>query len=223
MLLSVKIMLYNFFLRAFVPYVLIPANKVKFGITPDQVTNLGESLTDFTDNFDLYSDPETHDTPVINDMNVSYESCFLLTEGIRKQIKSNSTIVLSGLDRRMLNIPVPPPRRSHVKVPDIKPVVVCVFKTELLMKFIVFDPNNPFRKAKPPGVASIGVKVAITAAGAPAPGIKDYVVKTPENSTEFEMLFTADQVGKTFYIICYYLNARNEEGKDGLPYSVTII
>ena len=91
------------------------------------------------------------------------------------------------------------------------------------MRFIAFDPTNPFKRGKPKDVAAIGIKTAITEAGAPAPGIKDYQVQNPENLTEFEMLFTSYQVGKTFYIICYYLNARNEAGKDGLPYSVTII
>ena len=91
------------------------------------------------------------------------------------------------------------------------------------MRFIAFDPTTLSGGKSRKMWRQQELKTAITEAGTPAPGIKCYVIQNPENLTEFEMLFTSDQVGKTFYIICYYLNARNEAGKDGLPYSVTII
>ena len=223
MILSVKIMLYNFFIRAFVPFVLIPANKLRFGITPDQETSLNNHLLKFTTNFDLYTDPAKHSEPVINDTNVAYQNAMTVVEGVRKQIKSNSTVELSGLDLVILNIPVSTPRRNHVNVPDKEPVVVCVMKSPLLMRFIAFDPTNPFKRAKPADVEAIGIKTAIVPTGSLPPNIKDYVIQTPENNTEFEILFNSAQVGQTFYIICYYLNNRNEAGKDGLPFSITII
>ena len=216
-------MVYKFFLDAFVTLVTLPANIIRFGITPSLSSDLTTNQTAFNTNFGLYVDPTTHSTPVVNDMNVSYMDCYRITEGIRRQIKANTTVVLTGLERLILAIPTPPPPRRHVATPDIEPVVVCVFKTELMLRFIAFDPTNPFRRAKPKDVSAIGIKTVIVNAGAPTPGIKDYIIQNPENLTEFEMLFTSDQVGKTLYIICYYLNGRNEPGKDGPVYSVTII
>ena len=223
MILSIKIMLYNFFLRIFVPYCQDPINVTRFGISPDQAASLQDESKTFFFNFDLYVDPNSYSTPVVNDTNTSYLACFQVSESIKNQIKSNTTIKLSGVERWILDIPVPVPHRSHVKVPDIEPAVVCVLKASLLMKFIAFNPTNPFKKGKPTDVSSIGIKIAYTDAGAPPPNLKDYITQIPEKNIEFEMLFTSDQVGKTLYIICYYLNNRNEAGKDGLPYSVTII
>ena len=223
MILSVKILLYKLFLDFFVAFVLLPANIIRFGITPDQSDSLTSESDDFYKKFKFYVDPNEYSTPVVNDMTVSYLKCLITTDSIRKQIRSNVSIIISGVERWILDIPTPAPFRSHVKVPDIQPAVVCVFQSSMLMKFVAFDPSAPFKRGKPKDVNSIGIKTCIVAKGAPAPDIKDYINQTPEKNIEFEMLFTADQVGKTLYIICYYLNNRNEAGKDGLAYSVTII
>lgn len=223
MILSFRILLYNFFLAIFVPFVLKPANRIRFGVTPDQATNLTSALAIFTACFGLYVDPNSYSTPIVNDMNVAYFNCFQLTEAIRKQIKNNLLITLSGIERLILSIPVPVPRRNNVSVPDIQPVGVCILKASLLMRFICFDPTNPFRRAKPPGAFSIGYKTVIVPTGSPAPNIKDYIAQNPEKNTEFEVLFTSPQVGETLYIICYYISNRGEVGKDGPVYSVVII
>ena len=216
-------MVYNYFFQFFVPFVQKPENILRFGITPDQSDSLAFGLPDFGEKFKLYVDPHEYSTPVVNDMTVSYLSCLKTSDSIRKQIKSNPLIKLTGIERWILDIPTPAPYRAHVKVPDIQPAVVCVFQSAMFMKFVAFDPSAPFKRGKPKDVSSIGIKICIVDKGAPAPDIKDYINQTPEKNIEFEMLFTADQVGKTLYIICFYLNNRNEAGKDGLPFSVTII
>ena len=62
-------MLYNFYLVILVPFLLKPANKIRFGITPDQSVALTAALPDYTSKFNLYVDPNTHSTPIINDVN----------------------------------------------------------------------------------------------------------------------------------------------------------
>jgi len=223
MKLSFKIMLYNFFIRPFVAFVLKPVNIARFGITTDQATTLQGVHDDFIIKFDAYANPSTHDPDTIAEVNISYLDCVKISESIKKQISSNTTVTLIPEERRLLDIPVPAPRRNHVKVPDIEPAVVCVSKSYLSMGFIALNPEAPFKKGKPKDVASVGIKMAVVAAGAPAPNPKDYVIQNPEKNIEFEMIFTADQLGKTVYIICYYLNNRGEAGKDGMPFSATII
>ena len=44
-----------------------------------------------------------------------------------------------------------------------------------------------------------------------------------ETTTDFEMLFTTPQVNKVLYMIGFYINSKNEAGKDGLPFIITII
>ena len=114
-------MVYKFFLDAFTTLVLLPANVIRFGITPDQNTALTNAKADFDSKFTLYVDPAKHSTPVVNDMNVSYLAAFKITEGVRKQIKGNTSVVLTGTERLTLGIPLPTPQRRHVEVPGISP------------------------------------------------------------------------------------------------------
>jgi hypothetical protein len=222
MTLSSKLMMFNFFILAFGPFVLLPLNVIRFGITPDQVTALTAMLADWKIKFGAYSDPNTWNTNSINDVNTLYLAFFKLTEGIKKQISANTTVVLLNLERIILDIKSPTARRSHVKVPDFSPVMICIEKLSMMMKIIAMNPVNPFDRKKPDGADSIGYRIAITDAGVIAKP-ENYVTQVPETSTEFELLFTLDQVGKTVWIIAFYINARGEVGADGFAYSTTIL
>jgi len=215
-------MMFNFFILAFGPFVLLPLNVIRFGITPDQVTALTAMLADWKIKFGAYSDPTTWNTNSINDVNTLYLKFFKLTEGIKKQIRGNITVVLLNVERIILDMKPPATRRTHVKVPDFSPVMVCIEKFSMMIKMIAMNPTNPFNRAKPDGGDSIGYRIAITDAGVTAKP-EDYETQVPETDTEFELLFTLDQVGKTVWIIAFYINARGEVGADGFAYSTTII
>ena len=221
--LSNLILRYNFFLIAFAAYINRTGMAAALGISTAQKTELNDNVTDFNEKLILYSSPATHNPGSVNDMNTVYKTCSTLTERFKKQIKANSDVVLTGPDRINLDIPVEKPRRGRIPVPDIRPAVLCINISSLLMSFISFDPTNPFKRAKPKDVASIGVKIAVVEEGSPEPAPEEYVKQDPEKQTEFELLFTTDQVGKRLYIICYYLNNRGEAGPDSLPFSVVII
>ncbi len=221
--LSNVILQFNFYFIAFANYLNRTSIAPRMGISSTQRTDMNTALADYATKITTYSSPDTHNSGTTNDMIISFKDAYLLVESYKTQIESNSIVVLTGTDRNNLGIAVPVSRRSRIPVPTIRPAVLCVFITNLMMKFICFDPTNPFRRAKPKDVWSIGVKIAITGVDSPEPRLEEYQKLDPEKNTEFEMLFTADQVGKKLYIICYYLNNRGEAGPDSLPFSVTII
>ena len=102
----------------------------------------------------------------------------------------------------------------------MSPALACIFQSPLMLTFIAINPLLPFKKAKP---FNIGLKMAITDAGAPPPKPEAYIRQENETTTEFEMLFTSDQVGKTCYLIGFYIDAKGVAGKDGIPCVVTIV
>ncbi len=221
--LSNLILRFNFYFIAFAEYINLTGVATRLGISATQKTEMNDKLTDFNDKILLYVAPDTNNPGTVNDMNIVYKESYILTERFKKQIKANTSVTLTGRDRLNLDIPQEKNRRGHIPVPDISPAVLCVQCVHLMMSFIAFDPTNPFKRAKPKDVASIGVKIAFANADGGDPAPEDYTKQDAEKQTEFEMLFTADQVGKKIYVICYYFNPRGEAGPDSLPCSVVII
>jgi len=221
--LSNLILQFNFYFIAFAAYINRTGVAARLGISTAQKTDMNDKAVTFNDNLLLYAAPDTHNSGSVNDMNVSYAECYALVEAFKKQIKANTSVVLTGADRINLGMPEDKPHRSRVPVPTITPAVLCVKISPLAMKFIAFDTTNPFKKGKPTDVGSVGVKMAIVGVGAPPPIETDYIKLDPVKQTEFELLFTAGQAGKMVYVICYYLNPRGEAGPESLPCSVKII
>ena len=221
MKLNIKILLYNFFFKAFVDYIV--ANQAALQILDGQVTKLQDLYKDWSLKFTAYVFPGTFGTPTISDINGAFNICFPYTESIKTIIKNNLLVILSGIDRRFLGIAKTTVRRGVIPVPTSSPTISLLSRIHLAMKFIALDPLFPSKKKKPTDVFSIGYKIAYVKMGSPPPALGDYVNQIPVNTTSFEMLFTSDQVGYTLYIIGYYLNARNEAGPDGAPFNIDII
>ncbi len=221
MKLSIKIVLYHFFLKAFVAYV--AANNTRLAISAAMVTSLNNMWTAWQNKFDLYTDPATHGPGSISDINGLFNTNFIYTEGVKNVLRNNPLVTLTGDDRVSLDIPAEKAPRGHVPTPDIRPGVALISKSALMMKLFIFNPENPASKAKVKDVFSIGYKMVIVAAGGTPPNPRDYVNQIPEKKTIFELFFITGHVGSTLYIIPYYLNNRNEPGPDGEPFSVVII
>ena len=220
---SFKILRFNFFVNAFIPYITTPANITRFGLMTAQVTALTTFLTDWNLKFTAYVSPITNGRITIDAINASYQSGYTLTQGIRTIIKNISTITLTSEERIVCNLKRPDLTHTPAGIPKSSPAVTCILQTAMNMLLTAVDSKNSFKKAKPPGVDAIGIKTAIIGLGSlpPAPG--DYVRQEDETTSEFEMLFTAGQAGKVLYLIAFYINSRGEAGPDSIPYIITII
>ncbi len=222
-ILSYKIMRYNYFVNAFIPYVTSTAAATRYGLTSLQVAALTAFLADWNTKMGAYVNPITNGPISTNAINTAYQAGFPLTQGIRATIKNNTTITLTSEERAICNLRTPSRTNTPKGLPKSAPAFVCVEITPLGMKFLGLDPLNPFKEGKPPGIFAIGLKTAITSAGAPAPRLEQYERQENETLIDFEMLFTAAQVGETFYMIGFYINSRGEAGKDGIPFIITIM
>ena len=219
---AIKLLVYNVFVRGFIPYVTTDDNKVRYGISATQASALTAFLTLWTSKYDVNVAPLTHTPGTESDLIDAYQTGFPLTNSIRGKIKLDTTITLSALERQVLDLPKPNPRRHHVDVPNYGPSFVCTGLIPLKATMAAINPDNVFKRAKPPGVDLIGVEMVITEFNAPVPKDEDYIRQSDENGTTFDVLFTNAQSGKRAYIRGFYINARGEESPRGIPCVFTI-
>ena len=220
MKISIKILLYNFFLKAFVNYVAANAERLQLTAQAPVLSGMWEAWSKV---FDRYTDPAQINAGVISDMNGLFNTYHVFTEGIKNILKGNVAMVpLTGADRLSLDIPMDAKHRTKVPVTQVKPNVTSTGKSPLTINIFVFDPENPTKIPKPPGAGSIGYMIAIMPVGI-VPVLKDYVNQIPEKSSKFPKFFTLDDVGKQFWMIAYYLSPTNEKGENGEPFNTIII
>ena len=221
--LSFKLLLYNVFINNFIPFITTTANVTRFGWTSIQVSAFNALLTSWNLKYADYINPLNYgSTTIINAINTAYQAAFLVTQGARNQLMGNTTIVLTSAEKSMCNIKDRDNTRTPSIIPTNAPTLACIYVGMMMMRFAALNPLLPFKKAKPSFAHFIGVKIAITGAGAAAPTDSDYVRQDDETETVFEALFTAGQVGKVAWVKVFYINSRGEAGPDSMPYIITI-
>jgi hypothetical protein len=221
MILSNKVLQFNYVLKAFVAYIII--HYLELGISLEQKDGLALNWTDWGPVIDTYTNPNSHNTISIGDMSLAYTEDKRIVDGVKLQIKSNPSIELTPIDYANLDIPKPNKSKTRVPAVNYAPVVSCIRNTHLLPVYFAGDPNQPARVAKPPKVGAIGVKICYTDATGTAPPLDDYRVQQQEGKTEFEQPQTAANVGKKLWTICFYLSPTGEAGPDSEPCSVIIV
>ena len=222
MKLSIKIVLYHFFFKAFVTYV--TANATRLQLTA-QATVLGTMWTAWLITFELYTNPISRNSGIVSDMNGLFNANRIFTTGVQTSVVANPLVVLIGNDRLALDTPIKKTPRTNIPVPTARPNVALMTKTALTMKIFIFDPAFPTRKKKDKDIFSIGYKMAIVKSTDPVPPVDSplFINQIPEKNTQFEIYFTLPQVTYTVYILAYYLNYKNEAGEVGDMFSAVII
>jgi len=222
MVLSNKILQFNYVLKAFVAYIVIHYEDL--GISEDQKDEIEPLWPAWGPFIDAYSNPNEHNEITIGNMNLVYVEDKRIVDGVKLQIKSNPSIELSPVDYANLDIPKPKKKRTNVPVLNYAPVVSCVRNTHLLPVYFAADPNHPAKHAKPEDADAIGVKICYTEATVTAaPELDDYRIQQQEGKTEFELPQTAGNVGKKLWVICFYLSPTGEAGPDSEPCFIIIV
>ncbi len=223
MTLSFKILRYNYFVNSFISFIFTPAGILRYGWTPLQVSTGTDFMDLWNKHMDAYVGPLSNGHASVDAINADYLTGFTMTQGFRSQISGNSTITLTSDELLICNLKKASTGGSTTGIPKTSPALACYATSSLVLNFAAMNPAHLFKRAKGDGNDAIGLKMAITDAGAPPPKPEAYIRQEDETNTEFEMLFTSDQVGKTVYLIGFYINAKGVAGKDGLPCVVTIV
>ena len=121
MILSNKVLQFNYVLKAFVAYIVI--NYLELGISLEQKDGIAPLWTAWGPVINAYTDPNQHNEITIGDMNLLYDEDKRIVDAVKLQIKSNPSIALSPVDYANLDIPKPTKKRRNVPVLKYAPVV----------------------------------------------------------------------------------------------------
>jgi hypothetical protein len=224
MILSLVILTYNFFLIAFVPYIV--TNATRLGISAGQVTTLTGYLTTWTTTFAAYVNPLTHGKITIGEINVLFGTVFKFTSSMKQQIKNNSSVSLSETDYAVLDIHKDAIPRKSINTPQQESGNSLRKSTHLANVFDTFDIDNPTKRGKPDDVAKVGVKLLARAIGVPPlpfPVDADLVRMPNSGSMKLTLNFLAAQVGFEAFLSTCFINEKGEEGTWSEIFPFTII
>lgn len=221
MILSDKLLKFNYFFKAFVAYIVAHATELM--ISPDQATNLEEDWLDWNLKNGAYTTPDTHGPVSISDINVAYEEYAPKAETIRVQIRDNSAIVLNGTDRVNLDIKIVSKSHSKILPRDFAPSIGLVKNNRLELEIFVFDSAQPAKKSKPTGVKFIGSAVAYTGADGAEPPRDAFATRVPEGKTIFSILYPTDKVGKKIWVICWYMSPTGKPSPESITFSIVLV
>jgi hypothetical protein len=144
-------------------------------------------------------------------------------EGVKKQLKANQNITLSGLDIAKINIHVDAAHRTKVPRPTITPGNAVIKFNHLLVTIFSNNPNPPHEKEEkmPVDVRKIGRKLAVLSTGTPVAA--DYHHLEDIGSTIYDVVFAPAQGGATGYLITWYISPTGEAGPESDPLKFQIL
>ena len=167
----------------------------------------------------LYKAAETHTAAVI-DMKAIYAILHPEMENLKKQLKANTDIVLTGTDYTKIHIHEDADARVHVPKPTITPGNSTSNTSHCANKFFAFNPTEgeEAKKALPVDVKKIGRKVYYANHGDPLPALDKYTLLDAIGTSTFTIVCTAEQAHKQGYLITWYINNRGEAGPESDPF-----
>jgi hypothetical protein len=220
-----------------VPYLVLPANVTRLQLPSQTVTDIGTNFTNWGNKWTPYIDPAQHtDISVIN-INNAYHSFHPLIEGVKKMLKSNTAITLTGDDYGSIHIHQDLDHRAHVPRPTVAPANQVIKTSHLVTKIFTNNPQEGFENQTklPVDVKKVGRKIAVVppfvtpippgggGAAFPVPLPEQYMTLEPIGSTIYDLVFQPEQEGAMAYIITYYINPRGEAGPPSAPFAFRII
>ena len=209
----------------FVPYAVTPANVIRLRLSTDQTTACTDDLTDWNNKYGLYKGASTHTEQTVIDINNAYDTMHQGLQNLKKQIKNDATVELTGADYTHLHIHQDASKRHHIPTPDFVPMNTCLKLTHLVAQIFTSNPNPPHETENklPVDVDKIGRKIAIVKPTDPEPAISSYHNLEAIGSVIYDIVFDPLNEGAKVWLITCYINARGEEGPSSKPMSFPVI
>ena len=172
--------------------------------------------------YDLYKNPLTHTPQSVIDAHATYDVFHKEMEALKKQLKSNMDIELTGADIIALYIHQDETPRHKVPAPKFGPNNMVTKQTHLVTRIFTLNPTDGHQteKHKPDGVAKVGRKLAKVEAGSEP---KDYAALASIGAVEYDLIFGPEDAGKEGYLITWYISPTGEEGPPSDPLKFIII
>ncbi|MEI6816305.1 MAG: hypothetical protein WCL14_06815 [Bacteroidota bacterium] len=202
-----------------VPYIESTGTAGRLQISGTKVTSLHDKRELWDPLYDSYKDPLTH-AESVKDINDLYDKFHAEIEDLKKQLKSNTDIVLTGTDYSKIHIHVDLDHRHHVEKSTIAPANTCTKITHLVNRFFTFNPTSGQEAVKhlPKDVKKIGRKVVYTNHGEPVPARDKFLLIDAIGTSSYDIVHATENAHKKGYLITWYLNNRGEAGPESDPF-----
>src|SRR5207249_3215550 len=108
-------------------------------------------------------------TVIVRDVQRLYKDFYRALKDIKKQIKHNKSVALTGNDYTKLHIHVDQARRAHIPRPEFAPANTVIKTSRLVVKIFTGNPQPSFENetSLPADVAKIGRKLAVVTTTTP--------------------------------------------------------
>lgn len=221
--LSKKLLDFNTQLTSMSNY-LTDANRTRLGVSSEQYATFTAIMDEWSPAFKAYSSPLTQTPAVLGEIHKLHKEALAFVRMLRRQIKHNGTITLTGDDYQSLYIHQDKKTATRINPPDYAPDIVLLDSHHL---------TNTF-EAKRPGSENVGHlalpkhmklarRLAITESASPAPPLEAYQPINNIGRSRFILTFSEADHNKTGWLICAYYNPRGEHGPESSPLSFSIV
>ena len=219
MILSQKLADFDAEMNDSVPYIETTGTAARLQISSTKVTSIHDKRVLWNPLYLSYKDPLTH-AESVKDINDLYDVFHKEIEGLKKQLKANSEITLTGTDYKKIHIHIDLDHRHHVAKPTIAPESTCTKITHLVNRFFTFNATSGQETVKhlPEDVKKIGRKVAYTNHGDPIPSRDKFSLLDAIGTSSYDIVHAIENAHKKGYLITWYLNNRGEAGPESDPY-----
>ena len=194
------------------------ANRARLRITPEQHAQFTGLMDRWSKAYFAYINPETHTPPVVLAINRVYDEFIVVVRAIRRQLKNDPNLHLTGDDYLEMGIHMDKPTRTRSVIPDFAPVITQIKINHLANEFEVRRPTSEDIEhlALPKGY-KVSRKLAIVDPGSPPPLTNAYKTIDSVGHGRFTLNFSPADEGRVGYIICAYANRREESGPPSSP------
>ncbi len=208
----------NSYYNAAAPYILVPANTTRFGVSATNKNNLTTGLASWNTAFGLTQNPDTCTKTAIENKNVADKNMQTVMRAIFNDIPES---VLTNQDRTTLNLPVTDKHSTPAPVPSTRPNVMINAANRLEHGLSVKDESTPNSSAKPDGVR--GCQIWMKVGGEAPADVKEMRYVATITKSPFINHFDGADAGKVIYYWARWENTRSETGPWSTMVAATVV
>ncbi len=205
--------------RESIPYIESSGIASRLHITTGKVTILSDALTIGNGIYGRYTNTDSH-AGAVKDMKEWYDATHKITEDLKKVLKANDEITLTGTDYMKIHIHENLDPRKKVPGSTITPENDCIKTTHCVNRIFTSNPTEGYQAetALPTDVKQVGRKVVYVKHGDAMPARSAFTLLPAIGATTYDIICTPEQAHMQGYLITWYISPTGEPGPECDPY-----
>ncbi len=209
------------FLKEATPYLEKSADRLL--VPSEWVTEIKSNATKYSETYDVYSNKATQTDIVVGEMSEIYHATLELFRRLQRFLK-NGTVDLTVEEKNILGVHIDKKRRAIIPPLPYYPTLELLQNEHLYAIFQASAPTLPDfnHNGLPKDAKFIGLEIAYTNIGDPAPKEKDYKRIKNQSAATFTVNFKEENIGKLGHLIAWYESPTGGESPISQPISFIV-